>query len=180
MADDKITHTTNSVKISKVKMISVNVDSIITNQRRNSLLSFLKIHNPDIAALNETKLNPKHNIDFKDYDVIRRDRPNAVQGGGVAILVKKTLKFKRIVLSEVEQFKNLEIIIISFCLADNQKLYIIAAYAPYGERLSFNQEIDKLFQILQLDDPNNYYVMAGDLNAKHTSWLNQSCNTRGT
>ena len=48
-------------------------------------------------------------------------------------------------LSEVEQFENLEIVTISFNRPDNQKLYIIAAYAAYGERLSFNQEIDALF-----------------------------------
>ena len=171
---------TNTLKMNKLKMISVNVDSIITNQRRNSLLNFLKIHNPDIVAISETKLNSKHKIDFKDYNIIRRDRPNATQGGGVAILIRKNLKFRRLMLSEVEQFKNLEIVTISLNLPDNQKLYIIAAYAAYGERLSFNKEIETLFQVLQLDDPDNYFVMAGDLNARHTSWLNQSFNTRGT
>ena len=52
---------TNTLKMNKLKMISVNVDSIITNQRRNSLSNFLKIHNPDIVAISETKLNSKQN-----------------------------------------------------------------------------------------------------------------------
>ena len=58
---------TDTLKIDKLKMILVNVDLIITNQRRNSLLNFSKIHNPDIVAISETKLNSKHKIDFKDY-----------------------------------------------------------------------------------------------------------------
>ena len=172
----------NKIKIKKLKMVAINVNSIIQNQRRGSLLNFLKKNDPDIAALGETKLNHKHKIEFKDYNIIRRDRPNAKQGGGVALLIKRELKFKQIILAEVEQFKNIEAVIISINLQNNKKLYVIAVYAAHeqSERGKFNEDIIKLFEILKLDDPDNYFVLAGDLNARHTSWSNAINNTRGT
>lgn len=79
-----------------LKIISINVNSIITNERRASLLEFLQTHNPDIALIGETKLNNSHKLNFKNYNMVRNDRKNAKQAGGTAILIKKDIQFKRI------------------------------------------------------------------------------------
>lgn len=86
---------TNSITIKNLKIISVNVNSTVTNQKRSNLLNFLKIHKPDIITLSKTKLNPIHKIDFQNYLFIRRDRPNATLGGGVAILIKKIINLNK-------------------------------------------------------------------------------------
>ena len=63
-----------------LKIISINVNFIITNERRYNLVKFLEKHKPDIAFLNETKLNKSHKITFQEYEIIRSDRLNAIQG----------------------------------------------------------------------------------------------------
>ena len=110
----------------------------------------MKIPNPDVETISETKVNSKHKIDFDDYNIIKIDRPNATQGGVVAILIWTNFKLRRLILSEVEHFKNSEIVNISLNIADNQKLkrQSIAAYADHCEKLSFNQKIDTGMQAL--------------------------------
>lgn len=56
-------------------------------------------------------------------------------------------------------------------------MYLIAAYATNGAQKEFIPDLNNLFKQLQLNLEKNYFVLAGDLNAKHTNWLN--CNPRG-
>ena len=67
--------------LEKLKIISINTNSIITNQRRADLIKLLENNDPDIALLSETKLVSKHKLSFKNYKMVRTDRPNSVQGG---------------------------------------------------------------------------------------------------
>lgn len=64
----------------KLSIIAVNVNSIITHQKRNELLDLTKKHNPDVVCLSETKLNKNHQMSFKNYKFIRRDRADACSG----------------------------------------------------------------------------------------------------
>lgn len=68
----------------KLKIISINVNSIVKNQRRASLMQLIKAQNPDIIFLSETKLNNTHVLKFKDYNIIRNDR-KAQHIGGIVI-----------------------------------------------------------------------------------------------
>ena len=111
--------------------------------------------------------------------MIRHDRPNASQGGGTAILVKNPLKFKKIDNDKITSFKILETTIIKIKISNKENLLITAAYATYRNQKEFNDEFNKLFELLQLDKQENYYIIAGDLNAKHTSWKNVLNDTKG-
>ena len=51
-----------------LKIIHVNVNSIIAINRRFDLQKFINVHNPDIVLLNETKLSKKHKIKFLQYN----------------------------------------------------------------------------------------------------------------
>lgn len=82
--------------VKNLKIIEINVNSIIKLSRRYELLNFINLHNPDIVLLNETKLNTKHKLFFENYDLIRKDRPNASKGGGTAILIKKRYKIQKL------------------------------------------------------------------------------------
>lgn len=76
-------------KIIKISLIALNSNSIISTQKRDSLLQILNKQAPDFVLLGETKLNNRHNISYANYTIHRTDRPNSKQGGGTAILVKK-------------------------------------------------------------------------------------------
>lgn len=67
----------NKLVINKLYITQINVNSIITNERRVTLLDFLNEHKPDVTLLSKTKLNPVHKVIFEDYTFIRRDRINA-------------------------------------------------------------------------------------------------------
>jgi len=59
--DDFTSHNKNNTLIlNKIKIISVNVNSIIKNQRRASLYGLISKYNPDIVLVSETKLGTNH------------------------------------------------------------------------------------------------------------------------
>ena len=161
---------------SQLKIISANVNSIVTNERRHNLLKLLQEENPDIALLNETKLKHFHRPKFKEYDILRNDRKSA-NGGGVALLIKKNIKYEQIAVSP--HFEILETVVVRIGLRSDKSLFIISVYAPGIKANEFINELSELFSTLTLDNTNNYYMLAGDLNAKHTIWNNSYYNGRG-
>lgn len=59
--------------------------------------------------------------------------------------------------------------VIKINLKNNKQLFVISAYAPGDERKNFVDELSLIFDELELNHLNNYYVLAGDLNARHRS-----------
>ena len=72
------------------------------------MLTLIKKDTPDIVLISKTKLNNRHKVHFKNYSIIRQDRPNTTQGGGTAILMKNPLKFKIIQNDKIPNCKILE------------------------------------------------------------------------
>lgn len=153
---------TNKKILKKLKIISINVNSIIKNQRRASLMNLINKQNPDIILLSETKLNKNHVITFTNYNVIRNDREEKNIGGGTAIIIKKSIKYEKIIIPETNEKKILEHTIIKINTRSNKKLYIIAAYARNGAQKEFIPDINRMFLTLKLDNLDNYYIIAGD------------------
>ena len=54
------------------------------------MLTLINKETPDIVLISEATLNRRHKVHIKNYSMLRRDRPNASQGGGMAILIKKS------------------------------------------------------------------------------------------
>lgn len=166
--------------VKKLNIIEINVNSLIKLNRRYDLCSFLNKYNPDLVLLNETKLNVRHKITFEDYNLIRNDRVNAKRGGGTAILIKNGIKYNNYTNKTINSFKFLEVCIIKLPLPSNKTLYVISAYYPSGNNCShFKNEFLQLFESLNLQNPNFLYILAGDLNCKHSDWGNTNCNTKG-
>jgi flagellar biosynthesis chaperone FliJ len=166
----------------KYKLLSVNVNSLISNSKKASLIHFIENNNPDIICMCETKLKPVNHMSIKNYDLIRRDRILNVEGGGVAICIKKKFNYEIVKNRIFDNFNCIEPCIISLQLQQRRKLFIIALYAPKSDSDIFLTEFEKIFEVLNLSDRNNYYILAGDFNAKHESWsYNMNpCNPRGT
>lgn len=169
---DLIEHT-----IAKYKIIMMNVNSIISNYKRSQLLELINSKKPDIVLINETKLNKRHTLYFKNYDIVRNDRESGTKGGGTAIIIKKGIKFSH--LHFVQHNKILENTTISIKLKNNEILYLVSIYAKKGRQSEFHLELNYLFNQLELHKLTNYYIIAGDFNAKHTEWANTENNERG-
>lgn len=163
----------------KLKIISINVNSLVSIVKRSYLLSFLKLHNPDVLLLNETKLNKKHNIIFENYNFIRTDRKHSTRGGGTAILISNKIKYSNVIDPTLNNNDCIETTIVSIPLHTGNQLYIVACYAPISSQLTFETEINLIFNTLKLNELQNYYIIAGDLNGKHSNWLNTENNPRG-
>lgn len=170
----------NKKILKKIKILSINVNSVIKNQRRASLLNIINQQNPDIILINETKLNKNHIFKLVNYNIIRNDRNEEHPGGGTAIIIRKTIKFEEVKIPEINKGKALEHTIIKLDIAKSETLFIIAAYSRCGYKKEFIPDLNNLFTKLNLHKAENYYIIAGDLNAKHTDWKNSNNNTRGT
>lgn len=164
--------------LNKLKIISINVNSMVTNQKRFSLYNILKSQNPDIVFLAETKLKQNHVIRFKEYNIIREDRSNKY-GGGTAIIIRKNIAYQKINTYDLRNNSILEHTIIKIKINPNSNLILIAAYATCGNQKEFIPDLNNLFNQLKLNCKKNYFILAGDLNAKHTNWLNPNNNPRG-
>ena len=152
------------------KIIAINVNSLISAYKQYRLQNFLDTENPDIVFVSETKLNPTHYVNFQNYNLLRTDRPLAVQGGGTAILYKKCLKLKQVNLNFTHNFKLIEVTVAKLNLVNNRSLFLISLYATNNNQNSFINELDILFNNLKLNNIKNYYVISGDFNARNKLW----------
>ncbi|OAD62931.1 hypothetical protein WN48_07110 [Eufriesea mexicana] len=171
------THSANKLVLKRLNIIEINVNSIITNERRATLLDCLNVHKPDIALLCETKVNPRHRIVFENDNFVRTDRFNAKQAGGTGIVMRKDIKFRHICLDHETTNKSLESTVIEIKLQGAAKLFVIAGYAANNCKKEFIVELKSLFRQLELYRANNYQL-SGDLNSKHHSWGNAINNSR--
>ena len=83
----------------KLKIIAINVNSIVSHEKRRSFTPLIDQHDPDVVLIGETKLMLKHKLSFSNYNLIRTDRHNNRRGGGTAILIRKNIIYKRFSLS---------------------------------------------------------------------------------
>lgn len=168
------------LSLKELVIVAINVNSIISLQRRMNLKNLVEDHDPDFVLLGETKLNEKYKINIENYHCIRNDRPNSTQGGGTAVLIKKKINYLHIRPACLIRAKCLEATVLRLKINHDDNLYIIAAYAAgNNNKKEFIPELSNLFKELNLAHPSNYYILAGDLNAKHTSWCNATNNARG-
>lgn len=138
-----------------MRIIAINVNSIITNQRRATLVEFVKKENLDIALLGETKLNPKHVLSFKNYNLIRNDYLKGTQMGGTAILIRNNIKYDTINLKNADKYNVLQLTIVKLELPHNKTLFVIAIYANNKNQNEFLPELNKLFIELKLQNTKN-------------------------
>ena len=165
--------------IKHIRIAAINTNSLIANYRRLELLQFLEDYNHDIIFISETKLNHSHKLSIKDYNIIRNDRPNAIQGGGTAILIRKNIQYEECVPPTTTPNEILEHSIAKITITGGNTLILISAYARNDNRHLFIDELDKLFINLKLFCCNTYYILAGDLNARRKVWGDRANNPRG-
>lgn len=130
-------------------------------------------------------MNESHSLAIPKYNTINNNRQNKrARGGGTAILLKKGIYFTEVRHPPCTNFKLLEFTIAKIILVNNDKTTyscIVAIYASNrlrNEKL-FLYEFSSLFNEMKLSDPNHMYIIAGDLNARHTLLGDRANNGRG-
>lgn len=156
-----------SVSINLMKIVSINVNSIVSQKRRDYLNDFLRSEKPDIMLICETKLSSRHRLSFDNYTLVRKDRRDSKLGGGIAVLVKNIYKFESADSRRIKNFDCLEAAGIWINMPDNERLCIFSLYASQRNSHKFASEWNLLFSELQIDNPKYYFIMAGNLNPKH-------------
>lgn len=165
----------NNIKSkNKLKILELNVNSIISLDRRHQLNIFINEHNPDIFFLNETHLRSKHKINIRNYTFIRNQN-NDEKYSGTAILAKNNLNIEIITLNQ--NFINLEHVIIKVALTNNKYVYCICIYINPIKPFH-TPDLTALFHFLDLK--NNLFVIGGDFNCRHPLLNDSTTNSFGT
>ena len=144
---------------------------IILNCRSlNSKLGDIKLllytEKADIMCLSETWLKEtQYNPKFIDYNCIYKNR--ATNAGGIAIVIKRNIKYHEINLKPYQNGK-LEIQAIKIFTEASQEIVLLNLYNP-------NEDIHELEFQHYVDQIGNKYVIVGDFNA-HTPLLDTKCN----
>lgn len=158
---------------------AINVNSLVTIQKRYDLLELARTTNSDIVLISETKLNASHQFNPADYNLIKTDRPAATAGGGTAILIKNNINYKRIRHPSSLSNKLMEYTILKIPL-NNSSLYIVSLYATNdGSSATFIKELVDLLDGIQANRASSYYLIAGDPNIKSIQFGNSLANQRG-
>jgi exonuclease III len=125
----------------------------------DEVVEFLYNYSPEILCINETKLNQDEELIFlkTNYNFLCKSRNS--KGGGVAILVRKDIKYEE--TKQLDKFESEHL-----CIKTNYKnqdLYVITYYNPPSKIIEKNmlEEIEKNFQ---------NYIICGDLNSRSKSF----------
>lgn len=151
------------MSINSLNILIWNARSI--KKKELEFFNLLISDNVDIALVSETWLTYNISLSHPTYDCYRLDRVHT-SGGGVAIIVKKSIKHT---LRTSLRLKVIEEVGIDVTLNNNSKVSIFSVYFPGRKRniersAYFKSDLNKLLRI------NNKAIIGGDLNCRHQSW----------
>ena len=157
-----------------LRLMNWNAHSIV--RKSLELNEFLRNEDIDICALTESHLKSEGKLWLPDHVPIRLDRTTAA-GGGVALLVRRTLKNYRVLPS----FRTTFIEAIGIELETSLgPLTIIAAYCP-RQCSETDGSLAKLKEDLsRLTRRSTKFIIAGNLNARHSICCDTKNNKNGT
>lgn len=148
-----------------LKIISLNVDSIVRVGRKTLLADFIKNNVADIYLLQETKLNNSDKLFFPNFNIFRGDVRRGF--GGTAIFVRHGIPLRNPSFGRGSiNFTSLEIKI-------NQSWHrIFSIYVTHH-----NNDISDSFS--NIFNTNSSVIMGGDFNSRHTNFGDSSVNHYG-
>ena len=146
-----------------VHIVHININGLFG--RRTELIHYLNECEPHFVTVNETKLREQTKMRIPNYHIIRRDR--ATNGGGVAILIRKDVKFNEIDTSEF----NEEFLAISF-ESQRKKIGLATIYNPPGHSPNIEN-----FKYIKNKFP--LAIFMGDFNCKHAYFGCKKANKEG-
>lgn len=161
-----------SIEPRRLRIANWNARSV--RAKNIELSNFLAHHNIDMGVITETRLNTANNFALPTHTMVRLDRPNS-SGGGVAVIIKQGIRFE---ILPHPKTSVIEAIGVKIHTA-NGYITLFAVYTPRqcvdknGTSKHFVEDLGKL------TDNRSNFIVAGDLNARHTLWRNSTCNKNG-
>lgn len=155
-----------------LKVLNWNARSV--RAKKIELGTFLVEHDIDVGIITETHLSPKDGFSIANFSTIRLDRTSST-GGGVAILVKKSVSFRTIPHLNTTVIETLGVEVVT----STGPVRIIAVYCPKqcnnnnGSAQQFRNDLAKITR------PPGKFIIGGDLNARHDHWGNHRRNKNG-
>lgn len=138
------------------------------------LADFVRRHSIDVGLLTETHLKSGDKFWLPDYNIIRLDNINS-RGGGVAVIVKKGLKYHIMphIRTSVIEALSVEI------ETSTGNVRFTSVYCP--RQCTINNGLASKFRsdLTALTRTSSRFVVGGDLNARHEAWRNYHRNQNG-
>ena len=141
------------------------------HQHKHELQAFLEDHSPDVVTLNETMTKDGYKYNLPNYTAMTNNRPGNRNGGGVAILLRKTLAYEEVDNITLTQKTDNEQLTVAIRVANNQKLFISTLYCPSGHPSM--ELIDGLCK------DRDQVILTGDFNSHHTELGNDHTTCSG-
>ena len=143
---------TLDIKDCDLNLLHLNVRGIISKQSKlvRLLQDCIGRHTIHVVTLNETWLTKdnEHYLDIPDYHVVKRNRMGK-KGGGVCILIHKSLNYKEIDTINTLKFKHIEHICVEIKLHDKNVSVSLLYRPPNTNATEFNIEYEKYIKKLK-------------------------------
>ncbi|PWV12719.1 hypothetical protein C3747_48g245 [Trypanosoma cruzi] len=130
-----------------------------------SKLATLMAQGADIIAIQETWKSSEQIASMHTGDYVLYAQSRIGKGGGVAVLVRKTLRSKRIPLTIPQHDTSLEVVVVQVALDQNRDLIVASAYMRPPPQVT--QSFRRLVNCLPASSP---LLLCGDFNMHHPQW----------
>lgn len=167
-------HLNSDIAMNKVSTLSVLQWNCRSLQRRLPDLHYLLEENKiNVAALCKTRLGDNYRPTFANYELLSKDRDR--RGGGVALLVDRSLRVSEINNNLIEQLcsrNGIKYILDKVWVGVNNHIYICSIYSPRsgGGLFTEPQAWQELLRLCSSYDP---IILCGDVNGKSPLWCSQ-------
>ncbi|PWV20621.1 putative Endonuclease-reverse transcriptase/Reverse transcriptase (RNA-dependent DNA polymerase) [Trypanosoma cruzi] len=130
-----------------------------------SKLATLMAQGADIIAIQETWKSSEQIASMHTGDYVLYAQSRIGKGGGVAVLVRTTLRSKRIPLTIPQHDTSLEVVVVQVALDQNRDLIVASAYMRPPPQVT--QSFRRLVNCLPASSP---LLLCGDFNTHHPQW----------
>ncbi|PWV02379.1 hypothetical protein C4B63_2g99 [Trypanosoma cruzi] len=130
-----------------------------------SKLATLMAQGADIIAIQETWKSSEQIASMHTGDYVLYAQSRIGKGGGVAVLVRKTLRSKRIPPTIPQHDTSLEVVVVQVALDQNRDLIVASAYMRPPPQVT--QSFRRLVNCLPASTP---LLLCGDFNMHHPQW----------
>ncbi|EKF28592.1 dispersed gene family protein 1 (DGF-1), putative, partial [Trypanosoma cruzi marinkellei] len=128
-------------------------------------LATLMAQGADIMFIQETWKSSEQIASMHAGDYVLYAQSRIGKGGGVAVLVRKTLRSRRIPFTIPQHDTSLEVVVVQVALEQNRDLIVASAYMRPPPQIS--QSLRRLLNCLPASLP---LLLCGDFNMHHPQW----------
>ena len=147
-----------SQRLGPLRLCHINAQPMIN--KTDEIQHFLTTRSIRVCSINETWLHPSKTLNFRNFQIFRRDR--LTQGGGVCLLIHNSILCEQLIFpfSQIEEILAIRLHGVS---KDKQDIVVATYYNP--PQATFNPVPLQSFL-----DQHHRMLIVSDLNAHHLLW----------